>query len=196
LKFTSLLQGIYKSLPLKSKRIAQGIFRTSKENKGKKAQSAALATVLETRGVTLPPDVHDLFQVWKQNPTKFWKARGELLGIHWDSRESTDSVASEAYFVVRRLNSQRLWDTILWRFYASFFYDLALLLGNGQVNLTNGLYQRLLEVLSQSEKITDDIVTIESNIRAWTAAGSRYNKICKHLDKGALFLLPHLSDNV
>lgn len=53
-----------------------------------------------------------------------------------------------------------------------------------------------LKVLLKSEKITDEIAVIEGNLRSWTAAGSRYHKICLRLDKGALFLLPQVSDNV
>ncbi|KAH6667750.1 hypothetical protein B0J14DRAFT_704225 [Halenospora varia] len=178
-EFASLLHGIYTSLPVKSKSTAQRIFRTTDGTKKKKTRSAALTAVLEIRVIALPQDIHNLFQTWKENPSQFWKACGAQLGTLWDSEKSVESVATEAYLAVRHLRVRRLWDTILWRFYANFFYNLALLLGNGQ-----------------SEKITDEIAVIEGNLRSWTAAGSRYHKICLRLDKGALFLLPQVPDNV
>lgn len=196
LKFASLLQGIYTSLPVESKSTAQQIFYSKAATKKKKKRSAALTTVLEIRNIALPQDIQNLFQAWKENPSRFWNACGAHYGTQWDSGESIENVATKVYLVVRHLNLRRLWDTILWRFYASFFYNLALLLGNGQVNMSNGLYQRLLKVLLRSEKITDEIAVIEENLRSWTASGSRYHKICLRLDKGALFLLPQLSDNV
>lgn len=118
------------------------------------------------------------------------------LGADLTSRKPIESIATDVYLVVRRLTLRRVLDTILWRFYVTFFYDLALLLGNGQVNMSDGLYQKLLKILLQSKRITDEIAVIEGNLRSWTAAGSRYHKICHHLNKGALFLLPQVSDNV
>ncbi|KAH6667474.1 hypothetical protein B0J14DRAFT_620004 [Halenospora varia] len=164
-------------------------------NYDKELTLEALLEKKEISVIALPQDIHNLFQTWKKNPSHFWKACGAQLGTLWDSEKSIESVATEAYLAVRRLRVRRLWDTILWRFYANFFYSLALLLGNGQVNMSDGLYQRLLKVL-QSEKITDEIAVIEGNLRSWTAAGSRYHKICLRLDKGALFLLPQVPDNV
>lgn len=101
-----------------------------------------------------------------------------------------------AYLTTKQLEPRRLWDTILWRFYTSFFYSLALLLGDGRVNLTDGLYGRLLEAISQSSNVTDKIDVIQAKLQLWTTAGARYYKICQYLGDGALFLLPHISDSV
>jgi hypothetical protein len=196
LKFASLLQSIYTSLPDKSKSTAQRIFRSTDGIQKKKTRSTALTAILEIREIALSQDIQNLFPAWKEDPSQFWKAYTSQLGIQWGSEKSIENVASKAYLVVRKLNLRRLWDTMLWRFYANFFYNLALLLGNGQVNMSDGLHQRLLKALLHSEKITDETAVIEENVRSWVVAGSRYYKICLHLGKGALFLLPKLSDNV
>lgn len=197
LQFTTLLQGIYTSLPWRSKSAAQRVFRaTGGYKKKKNIRSAALTVVLNIRVIALPPDIQNLFQEWKRDPSQFWRAYGANLGKHWDSRASIENVSTEAYLIVRHLNLRRSWDTILWRFYAYFFRQLACLLGDGQVNMSNGLYQRLFKALVQSEMITDAAAVIEENLRLWIAAGSRYYKICLRLGTGALFLLPQVSDKV
>lgn len=93
---------------------------------------------------------------------------------------------------------ERFLDTITWRFHVVFLFQLAVLLrGGGQGNLTDTLHQHLLDaVLAQSEDITEEVTTTEENLRAYTAAGSRYDKICHELGVGALFLLPNISDDV
>jgi len=53
-------------------------------------------------------------------------------------------------------------------------------------------YQRLLKIILQSKHITDSAIVVENNLRSWTAAGSRYYKICLRLGDGALFLLPQV----
>lgn len=164
-KSTSLLQGIYASLPTKSKTSAQQIFRATSSRKKRKIRSVALATVLEICSVSLPEDVRALFDFCKEDPSQFWKSSSAHVGIRWDSGKPFEVVASEAYLAVRRLNTQGLWDTILWRFYSSFFYNLASLLGNGQVNLTDGLRERLFETIAQSSNVTDGCGVIKENLR-------------------------------
>ncbi|TEY29578.1 hypothetical protein BOTCAL_0938g00040 [Botryotinia calthae] len=56
--------------------------------------------------------------------------------------------------------------------------------------------EELIKALTQSKKITDDIGVIKANLKHWIAAGSRYNRICLALDKGALFLIPQISDDM
>ena len=107
-----------------------------------------------------------------------------------------NTVASQAYIGLTALNTQRKWDTITWRYYTLFFYDLILLIGDGKLNLTTGLHRKLLEVLHSSPFITDDIDIIENNLKKWVSAGSRYSKFCTSLGDGALFLLPPLSDDM
>jgi hypothetical protein len=84
----------------------------------------------------------------------------------------------------------------VWRYYCLFFYDLALVVGNGQERITSKVLAGLLYTLKECDAITDDAETIEANLTSWCAAGQRYWRICKALDDGALFLLPFLSDNV
>lgn len=196
LKFARLLQGIYTSLPAKSKSTAHRIFRRTNGTKKKNIRSAAVTAVLEIRAIALPKEIHNLFQTWEESPSQFWKGDGTQLEACWESRGSIERIATEAYLIVRQLGQRRMLDTILWRFYVYFFYSLALLLGDGQLNMSNGLYQRLLAALLQSKQVTDDAATIEENLLAWKAAGSKYHKICLRLGQGALFLLPQVSDGV
>ncbi|KAJ8063046.1 hypothetical protein OCU04_008289 [Sclerotinia nivalis] len=62
--------------------------------------------------------------------------------------------------------------------------------------MTDALYQRLFEVFKRSRKITDEAAVIKSNLQAWVTAGLRYHKICSHLGKSALFLIPEIPDRM
>ncbi|CCD42667.1 hypothetical protein BofuT4_P074690.1 [Botrytis cinerea T4] len=160
-----------------------------------KSKSPALLTVIGIHDIALPPSIQSQYQLWKENPSQFWRPSNSL-----QAKQSTDIIAVEAYSVIQKLRLRQVYDVILWRFYVSFFYHLALMLGHGQKvltsNLYNLLYERLIKALTQSKKITDDIGVIKANLQHWIAAGSRYNRICLALDKGALFLIPQISDDM
>ncbi|KAM0155554.1 hypothetical protein ACHAQE_003017 [Botrytis cinerea] len=49
---------------------------------------------------------------------------------------------------------------------------------------------------SNANRITDEVDVIKANLQIWVAAGARYNKICEALDKGALFLIPQVPDEM
>lgn len=181
---------------MKSKTRAQRIFHTNNARKKKKKRSVALQSILEIKVIDLPQDIHHVFQTCKDNPSHFWRVYDAHVETCRDVGESIETFAIESYLVIRRLGLRRLLDTVLWRFYTTLFYDLALLLGNGQVHMSDPLYKQLLITLSRSPRITDEALVVEENLRSWVAAGSRYHKICLRLGRGALFLLPQLPDKV
>ncbi|KAM0124994.1 hypothetical protein ACHAO1_010812 [Botrytis cinerea] len=194
-EFASLLNGIYTSFSAESKNTAKKLFQKTNQTKKKKSKSPALLTVIGIHDIALPPSIQSQYQLWKENPSQFWRPSNSL-----QAKQSTDIIAVEAYSVIQKLRLRQVYDVILWRFYVSFFYHLALMLGHGQKvltsNLYNLLYERLIKALTQSKKITDDIGVIKANLQHWIAAGSRYNRICLALDKGALFLIPQISDDM
>ncbi|CAD6439857.1 095128ae-e49d-43a5-bec0-a9fe873b9365 [Sclerotinia trifoliorum] len=194
-EFTSLLHGIYTSLSAESKSTAQEVFRKTNVTKKKRTKSTALVIILGIHNIALPPSIQTQYQIWKENPSQLWRA---LDGQN--SEQSIEVAAIEAYLVAQHLRLRQVYNVILWRFYVSFFYQLALLLGHGQKVMTNNLhnilYERLVKAITQSKKINDDITVIKANLQLWVAAGARYNKICTALDKGALFLIPQIPDDV
>ncbi|KAH8587338.1 hypothetical protein B0O99DRAFT_694610 [Bisporella sp. PMI_857] len=195
----SLLSKAFNSLTPKSKTAVQNLFsRATNGSKKKAKKNHYLKTILQTGKIALPAEVNEQFAACKENPSVFWN-RGHWLhskSATQDSRQHTIHVAvAQAYLGVKELSIQRKWDTIVWRFYTLFFYELALLLGDGGVQLTATLFDRLLEVLTASSRISDNSETITKNLNKWFTAGSKYSKFCDSLGAGALFLLPHLTDN-
>ncbi|KAF7939144.1 uncharacterized protein EAE97_007225 [Botrytis byssoidea] len=194
-EFASLLRSIFISLPSEFQSTAREMLTKTNQREKKKTKSPALSAVIEIQNIALPPTIQDHYWLWKENPSRFWHP----VGIS-HANQSVEFIAVEAYLAVRRLRQRQVHDTILWRLHASFFYQLALLLGQGKrlalADLHNNRYQRLVKALAQCEKITDEETVIKANLQLWAATGSRYNKICMALDKGALFLLPHISDAV
>lgn len=155
-----------------------------------------MAILCAINSVSLPEEVHELFSNCIHNPRSFWATLEFQAPLISESVVSVSIVASNIYLRIRRLRLRRKWDTIVWRYYALFFYDLALLIGDGQTRITKKLLGGLLHVLKTSQSITDDAEAIEANLLAWCAAGHRYWKLCDALDNGALFLLPQLSDDM
>ncbi|KAK6592199.1 hypothetical protein H4I96_12059 [Botrytis cinerea] len=194
-EFASLLNGIYISFSAESKSTAQKLFQKTNQTRKKRSKSPALLTVIGIHDIALPPSIQSQYQLWTENPSQFWRPSDSL-----QAKQSIEIIAVEAYSVIQKLRLRQVYDVILWRFYVSFFYHLALMLGHGQKvltsNLYNLLYERLIKALTQSKKITDDIGVIKANLQHWIAAGSRYNRICLALDKGALFLIPQISDDM
>jgi hypothetical protein len=103
-------------------------------------------------------------------------------------------IVAQAYTGLKSLRVTRKWHTITWRFYTLFFFELALLLGEGGVTINKKALDRLSDVLTASTAIEDKRKTIALNLKTWTTIGSRYYKLCSSLSSGALFLLPQLSD--
>ncbi|KAI9640256.1 hypothetical protein NHQ30_011306 [Ciborinia camelliae] len=192
---TSFLQSVYTSLSTESKGIVQEISRKTNGTKRKKPKSLALVSILRVHDIAVPSGIQEQFQIWKENPSRFWRPLDSQL-----SEPSIETAAIEAYLVLQRLRVREVGDVILWRFYVSFFYELALLVGHGQkvmtLTLHNTLYERLLKATTQSKEITDEPGVMKTYLQAWVAAGSRYNKICMSLDKGALFLIPQIPDDM
>jgi hypothetical protein len=164
--------------------------------KRRKSQSAALTTILGIHCIVLPAEIQNMFRTWKKEPSQFWTAHEANSGIRWNSGESFENVVTNVYVVVQHLRLRRPWDTILWRFYAIFFYMLGVMLAHGARNKSECMHERLLKALQQSGKIADEIVVIDENLRSWTAAGFKYHQICHCLGKGTLFLLPQVPDKV
>lgn len=196
-KVVNFLRETFDNLPPKSKTIARNISSKTPTSSKSKSRCASLVAILEVGEVALPEEVQTLFNGCKKNPSKFWSSVGtQNDAICFTRREPIDTVASQAYIGLTALDTQRKWDTITWRYYTLFFYNLILLIGGGKTNLTAGLHKKLFEVLDNSPLITDSLDIIKDNINTWITAGSRYSKFCKSLDDGALFLLPPLSDSM
>ncbi|KAH8593138.1 hypothetical protein B0O99DRAFT_628191 [Bisporella sp. PMI_857] len=211
----ALLTRIFESLTPESKDIVRDLF--SRATNGSETRSRSpipqevktkrrktqhyLTAILEIKVVALPAEVNEQFIACKRNPSAFWR-RGHQMDSKSATRDlrqymadsNIDIAIAQAYLSVKKLSIQRKWDTIVWRFYTLFFYELALLLGNGGVRLTKNLLNRLLKVISAASGISDDNETIATNLRKWTAVGFRYYKLSTSLGAGALFLLPHLPD--
>ncbi|KAF7893987.1 hypothetical protein EAF00_007501 [Botryotinia globosa] len=169
-EFASLLRSIFISLPSEFQSTAREMLTKTNQREKKKTKSPAFSAVIDIHNIALPPTIQDHYWLWKENPSRFWHP---VEISH--ANQSVEFIAVEAYL-------------------------LALLLGQGKrMALTdshNNLCQRLVKALAQCEKITEEETVIKANLQRWVANGSRYNKICMALDKGALFLLPHISDAV
>lgn len=178
-------------------RARRTFYRTNNPEK-KRKRSTALQAILEIDFIDLPQDIRHVFQTWKDQPSRLWNLHEAQVGTWQYFGKSIETVAIEAYLVIRHLSLRRRVDTVRWRFYATLFYDLARLLGNGQEHMSDALYQELRTALSRSREITDadEAVIVDKNLRSWIAAGSRYHRICLRLGRGALFLLPHVLDKV
>ncbi|TGO66599.1 hypothetical protein BOTNAR_0058g00350 [Botryotinia narcissicola] len=176
-EFASLLRSIFISLPSEFQSTAREMLTKTNQREKKKTKSPALSAVIEIRNIALPPTIQDHYWLWKENPSRFWHP---VEISH--ANQSVEFIAVEAYLAVRRLRQRQVHDTILWRLHASFFYQLALLLGQGKrlalTDLHNNRYQRLVKAFAQCEKITDEKAVIKANLQLWAATGSRYNKTC------------------
>ncbi|TGO90384.1 hypothetical protein BPOR_0067g00260 [Botrytis porri] len=198
-EFTSLIVDVYTSFSAESKSIAQELakelLRKPNQTKKKQSKGRALTTIIRIQDITLPASIQSQYEIWKRDPVQFWRSIQNS-----DSQQSTEVIAIEAYLTMQHLRSRQEHDVILWRFYVAFFYQLALLIGHGQKMMTNNLhnilYERLSKVFTQSEKITDKVATIQANLHYWVGTGFIYNKICSALDKGALFLIPQVPDQI
>ncbi|KAF7906117.1 hypothetical protein EAF00_000396 [Botryotinia globosa] len=198
-EFTSLIVDVYTSFSAESKNIAQELakelLRKPNQTKKKQSKGRALTTIIRVQDITLPASIQYQYEIWKRDPVQFWRSIQNS-----DSQQSTEVIAIEAYLTMQHLRSRQEHDVILWRFYVAFFYQLALLIGHGQKMMTNNLhnilYERLSKVFTQSEKITDKVATIQANLHYWVGTGFIYNKICSALDKGALFLIPQVPDQI
>lgn len=160
----------------------------------KRAKCPALALVI-THNFSLSPSVQDHYQIWKENPHRFWQ-RFEIS----NANRSVEDVAIESYLVVRNLRLRQAQDIVFRRFHVSFLYQLASLFSHEQKVITYKLHtilhQRLIISFTKCDKITDEVDVIKANLQIWVTARLKYDKICKFLDKGALFLLPQIPDDV
>ncbi|THV53485.1 hypothetical protein BGAL_0049g00200 [Botrytis galanthina] len=186
-EFTSFLGDILTSLSTKYKRAAQEMLRKTNYTR-KRAKCPALALVI-THNFSLPPSVQDHYQIWKENPHRFWQ-RFEIS----NANRSVEDVAIESYLVVRNSRLLQAQDIVFRRFHVSFLYQLASLFSHGQKVMTYKLHtilhQRLIIAFTKCDKITNEVDVIKANLQIWVTAGSRYDKIC------ALFLLPQIPDDM
>ncbi|KAF7942982.1 hypothetical protein EAE96_010930 [Botrytis aclada] len=197
--FTSLIVDFYTSFSAESKSIvqelAQELSRKPNQTKNKQSKGRALTTIINVQNITLPASIQYQYEIWKGNPVQFWRSIQNS-----GSKQSIEVVAIEAYLIMQDLRLRQEYDIILWRFYVTFFYQLALLIGHGQKMMTNNLhnilYERLGKVFIQSEKIADEVATVQANLHHWVDVGFKYNKVCTALDKGALFLIPQVPDYI
>ena len=199
----TLLVKVVNSLPPKSRATARKLFSRKTNNSKKNATTNHyLNEILKVENITLPEEIDAIFNTCKEKPREFWKFLGLRLDIKWRPWEASQSLggfnlvdaASQAYLGLQGFSKHRAWDTVVWRFFTLFFYELALLIGNGATLLTSKLCDRLLHIITASSKIKDDPHSIRRNLGRWTAVGSRYHKLCASLSPGALFLLPQLPD--
>ncbi|KAF7956055.1 hypothetical protein EAE96_004976 [Botrytis aclada] len=193
-EFTSFLCDILTSLPAEYKRAVQEMLSKTRAPRKRKTKCPALALVL-TRSFSLPPSVQDHYRIWKENPYRFWQPF-EIS----NANRSVEDVAIESYLVVRNSRLRQAQDIIFRRFHVSFLYQLASMFCHGQKVMThklhNVLYQRLITAFTQCNRINDEMDVIKANLQVWVTAGARYDRICVALDKGALFLIPQIPDDM
>jgi hypothetical protein len=197
LKFQSFLSDVFNGFSPESKRAARELIKSSDRTNGPtKRDRPWLAVVREINSCGLPVEVNEFFNECMKDARAFWYSFDSVAPFISRSSSPLTIAASNAYLGISKLQRQRKRDTIVWRYYCLFFYDLAIVVGNGQERITSKVLEELLYTLKESDAIADDAETIKANLTSWCAAGQRYSRICKALDSGALFLLPFLSDTV
>jgi hypothetical protein len=192
------LRKVFDSLPPKSKLAVRQVFNPkTKDPNEKTVPNWYLTGILQVKTIALPEEVHDVFKKCKAKPSEFWISVGlRSTGEIYRPQDSYLVIAlSQVYLGIKSFAIKRTWDTIIWRFYTLFLYELALLIADGGVHITNNIIEQLFVIITASPAINDDSETIRENLRKWTSTGCRYYSLCSSLSPGVLFLLPPLSDN-
>lgn len=180
----------YNSLSKPSKQAVSRITRVEKQTplKQRNPSSKALKAIQKVNKISLPDAVHDKYRECQQDPSKFWVWAGIQLDLESSSVKPIAVFLSEVYLGITGLETQRQWDTISWRFFVMFFYDLVE--NFGRKYLTSAFEDELVAMLSSSTTVTDTTKKIRGNLKHWVASGSRYAKLSDSLGDGAPFLLP------
>lgn len=77
-----------------------------------------------------------------------------------------------------------------------FFYDLMHLVGAGRKYLVETLQHKLVKAIDSSG-LLEDADTIQTDLKRWARAGSKYHNITTRLGNGSLMLLPQeVTDNM
>ncbi|KAM0123374.1 hypothetical protein ACHAO1_011314, partial [Botrytis cinerea] len=148
----------------------------------------ALKAIQKVEEINLPSIILSKYKQCQQCPSSFWSWAGIRLDLNANETKPIGTLLGEAYLGLSNLEIQREWDTINWRFFVLFFYDLMNSLNKR--NVTRFSENGLVDILSSSDLISDTTTAIRKNLKRWVAAGSRYSALSDSLGKGAPFLLP------
>lgn len=148
----------------------------------------ALKAVLKVNSIDLPIEIIGKYAECQKCPSDFWSWAGIRLDLRADGTKPIGNFLCEAYLGITHLQTQRKWDTIVWRFFVLFFHDLIDHLS--RTNISSGFQDKLVLILSSSPSISDTNTYIQDNLKRWATAGLRYARLSKSLGNGALFLLP------
>ncbi|KAJ8062300.1 hypothetical protein OCU04_008846 [Sclerotinia nivalis] len=161
----------------------------------KKDTNRVLKSIRKITHIELTGEVLEKYRECQQYPFKFWSWAGIQVDLTADKTKPIEIFFSQAYMGIRRLETKRQWDTIIWRFFVLFFYDLVKV--SGRKNLTASFENQLACTLaSTTTSIQDTNTKIRENLRRWVSAGSRYAQLSNSLGYGAPFLLPlSVADN-
>lgn len=108
----------------------------------------------------------------------------------------------QMYMGMKKLETRRHSDTIIWRYFTLFFYDLVRMIGDGRKYLVSALQGKLVHVIKSSHFMAiqeSNTSTIQADLKRWASVGSKYDNIITALghDDGALMLLPsEVTDNM
>ncbi|KAH7418725.1 hypothetical protein BKA64DRAFT_207246 [Cadophora sp. MPI-SDFR-AT-0126] len=156
-------------------------------SKQKNASEKALLAVQRVQRISLSTKILGKYKECQQCPSDFWSWAGIQLDLKTKLTKPPKVFFCEAYLGISRLEVQREWDTVNWRFFVLFFNDLVDCLGRKYISST--FEDQLVQTLTSSS-IPDSPTDIRKNIKRWVACGVRYARLSKSLGNGAPFLLP------
>ncbi|MCJ1473147.1 hypothetical protein MMC13_001798 [Lambiella insularis] len=187
-EFITKVTTILESLPTNSKATARKIiYNASGPTKPK--TNSALRAILKVKSIALPEAITPVFNECKRSPATFWSSAGLQFDLERHSAKPLTDFVPEVYLGIRSLETRRVWDTILWRYFVLFFHDLATFFNISKITTKLEDYL-VVTILAFSGPVRDDTDTIRENIRRWTASGYRYAHLSAAFDDGAPFLLP------
>ncbi|CAD6443728.1 eef7672e-9e31-4a2c-967a-cde4ac3a9b7f [Sclerotinia trifoliorum] len=191
-KFIQEITELIKLLP-KARTVISKIILNSKLPRKKDADQI-LKLIRKVTNIELPSEVLEKYKECQQYPFKFWSWAGIQFDLTADKIEPIEFFFRRVYLGINQLETQRAWDTIIWRFLTLFFHDLVVIL-NRKI-LTESLENQLVDILCSVTAIQDTTIKIRENLRRWVAAGFRYSQLSDSLGYGAPFLLPlSITDN-
>ncbi|ESZ89495.1 hypothetical protein SBOR_10120 [Sclerotinia borealis F-4128] len=154
----------------------------------KKDTNRVLKSIRKITNIELPGEVLERYRECQKYPFRFWSWAGIQLDLTTDETKPIELFFRKMYLGINQLETQRVWYTIIWRFFVLFFYDLVVILG--RKILTESFENQLVDMLSSTTSIQDTTIKIRENLRRWVAAGSHYSQLSNSLGYGAPFLLP------
>ena len=175
-------------MPKPSRSAASKIVRDRRQrSKPKNVSSKALKAIQNINEISLPDGVQERYLECQEDPSKFWVWAGFQLDLDSNSIKSIETFLIEAYAGLTHLESQRQWDTIQWRFFVIFFYDLAKSFGGTYIK--PAIEEEIMTILSSSATFHTP-EKIRGNLKRWVSCGLRYANLSVSLCDGAPFLLP------